>query len=95
MQNEGQAKPFVAEDIRFTVGRGALNAIFLDWPSGEIAIHSLGRTVLPEARIERVEMLGGGAIPFRRVDDSLRVTLPPPSPGAFVPAVRIFGAGLA
>jgi alpha-L-fucosidase len=95
MQNEGQAKPFVAEDIRFTAGRGTLNAIFLDWPRGEIAIRSLGRTVLPEARVERVEMLGGGAIPFRRDDDSLRITLPPPPPGAFVPVVRNLGAGLA
>jgi alpha-L-fucosidase len=95
MQNEGEAKPFTAEDIRFTTGRGGLNAFFLDWPTGEAAIRSLGRNAFPEARIERVEMLGGGAIPFRRDDDSLRVTLPPPSPGAFVPAVRIFGTGLA
>jgi alpha-L-fucosidase len=95
MQNEGEAKPFVAEDIRFTAARGALNAIFLDWPRGEADIRALGREALPDARIDRVEMLGGGAIPFRRDDNSLRVKLPPPSPGAFVPAVRILGTGLA
>jgi alpha-L-fucosidase len=95
MQNEAEAKPFVAEDVRFTTSASGLNAIFLDWPSGEAQIRALGRNALPNARIERVEMLGGGAIPFRRGEDSLRLTLPEPAPGAFVPAVRIFGAGLA
>jgi alpha-L-fucosidase len=91
MQNEGEAKPFVAEDIRFTTSAKGLNAIFLEWPRGEAVIRSLGRN----AHVERVEMLAGGPVPFRRDEGSLRLTLPEPAPGAFVPAVRILGTGLA
>jgi alpha-L-fucosidase len=95
MQNEGEAKPFVAEDVRFTTSAKGLHAIFLDWPRREALIHALGQSALPNARIERVEMVGGGPIPFRREEASLGITLPQPAPGTFVPAIRILGAGLA
>ena len=71
--NEGDAPPFTAEDIRFTTKAGALNALFLEWPDGEAAIASLGRNALPEAMIERVELLGGGPLEFRRDAEALRV----------------------
>ena len=93
-QNEGDAPPFTAEDIRFTTRAGALNALFLEWPEGEAAIASLGPSAMPEARIERVELLGGGPLEFRRDADALRFRLPRPDGDAFVPAVRISGRGL-
>ena len=93
MLNEEEAKPFTAEDIRFTKKAGALYAIFLDWPPGEGAIRSLGANALPDAQVERVDLLGGGELQFRRDADALRVTLPPAG-GAFVPALRINGLGL-
>jgi alpha-L-fucosidase len=92
--NEGDAPPFTAEDIRFTTKAGALNALFLDWPDGEAAIASLGTNAMPEARIERVEWLGGGPLEFRHDAGALRFRLPGPDGGAFVPAVRILGRGL-
>ncbi|MEO6359073.1 MAG: alpha-L-fucosidase, partial [Sphingomicrobium sp.] len=90
---ESEAKPFVAEDVRFTSKAGMLYAIFLDWPERESAITSLGRNALGAARIYRVDLLGGGPIAFRQDGDALRLTIPRPVDGAFVPAVRIGGQG--
>jgi alpha-L-fucosidase len=90
---EGEAKPFTAQDVRFTQKDGALYAIFLDWPEAEAAIASLGTDALPDARIERVELLGGPPLAFRRDRQALRLTLP--RADLFVPALRISGRGLA
>lgn len=91
---EGEADAFTARDIRFTAKGGALHAIFLEWPEGEGRIEALGARALPEARIERVTMLDGRPLDHRRTGDALAVALPPPGDGAFVPAIRIAGAGL-
>jgi len=92
---EGEAKAFVAQDLRFTTKSGALYAIFLDWPEGEVAVTSLGRNALGGAAIEQVQLLGGAVLEFRHDPDALRLRLPPGTAGAFVPAVRIRGRGLA
>lgn len=96
MQNEGEAKPFVAEDVRFTwaPATGVLHAFFLDWPEGESRISSLGARALPHAVIERIEMGDGRPVEFRRDGDALRLTLPRPQNEAFVPGIRIHGRGL-
>jgi alpha-L-fucosidase len=91
---EGEAKPFTAQDIRFTVGGGALYAFFLDWPDGESRIVALGRQALAGVGIETVEMLDGRPVAFHHGDDGLRLTLPRPAAGAFVPGIRIRGRGL-
>jgi len=91
--NEDQAKPFTAEDIRFTRKGNALYAIFMEWPERESAIGSLGARALPDAVIERVELLGGPQLPFRRDAEALRITLPP-GERAITPAIRILGRGL-
>ena len=91
---EEKQKPYTAEDVRFTKKGDALYAIFLDWPERESAIQSLGTNALPDAVIERVDLLGGGELQFRRDGDALRLTLPAPDKGAFVPALRIRGRGL-
>jgi alpha-L-fucosidase len=91
---EDKQKPFTGEDIRFTKKADALYAIFLDWPRSESAIHSLGSNALADAVIERVDLIGGGELQFRRDADALRLTLPPPQDGAFIPALRIRGRGL-
>jgi len=91
---ESEAKPFVAEDVRFTSKHGTLFAILLDWPTSEVEIASLGRSQLKNARIERVTLLGGGSLEFRHDSDALRLILPAAGRG-FVPALRVDGAGLA
>jgi alpha-L-fucosidase len=91
MLNEDQAKPFTAEDVRFTKKGDALHAIFMEWPERESAIASLGTRA--GGVIEKVELLGGPPLQFRRDADALHIT-PPPAEGAFTPAIRILGRGL-
>ncbi len=96
VQNEGSAKPFTAQDIRFTVDRkaGVLNAFVLDWPEETVRIASLGKDALPGATIVRVELIGGGALAFRHESGALSVEVPKRGPTRFVPAIRIIGTGL-
>ena len=47
-----------------------------------------------DAAIERIDLLGGPQLQFKRDGDALRLTLPPPADGAFVPAIRIRRRGL-
>jgi alpha-L-fucosidase len=94
MFSEDKQKPYTGEDIRFTKKGDALYAIFLNWPDGEGAIRSLGKRALPDAVIERIDLLGGPELQLRRDADALRVRLPPPTKSAFVPALRISGQGL-
>ena len=90
MQNEGEARPFTSEDIRFTARDGVLYAMAMDWPGATLTIRSL-----TAGRVERVELLGADdPLPFHQGPDGLRITLPATRPVAFVPAVRIQGAGL-
>ena len=91
--NEDEAKPFTAEDIRFTRKGGALYAIFMEWPERETAIASLGKRAMPDAVIEKVELLGGGPVQYRRDDAGLHLSLSAAG-GAFTPAIRILGRGL-
>jgi alpha-L-fucosidase len=101
---EGPTKPrpgafsesgeYTAQDIRFTTKGDALYAILLGWPQGPSAIQSLGRAALPNAVIERVDLLGGPKLRFQRDADALRLTLPAVQDGVFMPALRIRGRGL-
>ena len=52
------------------------------------------REALPDARIERIDLLGGPELEFRREAGALRLTLPQAEDGAFTPAIRIRGRGL-
>ena len=96
MQNEGGARPWTAQDIRFTTHAGVLYALPLDWPDdGAVRIRALGRQALGGRSVERVEMLGGTApLAFRQTGADLTITLPSQRPTEFVPAFRILGAGL-
>ena len=97
MHGEAGARPWTAQDIRFTIRQGVLYAIALDWPGdGVVRVRSLGRRALDGRAVERVEMLGGDApLTFRQTDDELAITLPDRRATAFVPAFRIRGANLA
>jgi alpha-L-fucosidase len=96
MHGEGGARPWTAGDIRFTTRAGILYALALDWPEdGKVRVRSLGRQALEGRTVERVELVGGGALPFSQTADGLVIDLPVDRPVAFVPAFRIRGAGLA
>ena len=95
MLNEQDASPFTEEDIQFTRKGETLYAIFLDWPSGESAIASIGGRMLPGAVVEKAELIGGPELQFRRDAHALRISLPPPPSDGIVPVVRLRGRGLA
>jgi alpha-L-fucosidase len=88
---EGSAKPFTAEDIRFTTKPDALYAITLGRPASEkILIRSLaGRTV------DRVEIVGSTSpLRFRGGPRGLEVSIPRSATHEFGVALKIRGAGL-
>jgi alpha-L-fucosidase len=98
--NEGSAKPFSHEDIRFTTKDGALYAIAQDWPdnkddSGFVVITSMAAgSPQGKGRVERVELLGHGQpLDFELGLGGLTVKLPNARP-AFTPALKIMGQGL-
>ncbi|WP_241215088.1 alpha-L-fucosidase [Sphingomonas sp. S-NIH.Pt15_0812] len=95
MQNEQTAGTFTAQDVRFTTNNGALYALALAWPTRRLSVASLGSDRLKHATIERVTLLGGGAVPHRRDAAGLHVDLPPATGAGFVPVLRIDGRGLA
>ncbi|ESQ82520.1 hypothetical protein AEAC466_16780 [Asticcacaulis sp. AC466] len=71
---ESKAKPYTANDFRFTVNDGVLYAIEMARPAGEVTITSV-RSDYP---VKRVTLLGSSAsIAFRQSDAGLTLTLPP------------------
>jgi alpha-L-fucosidase len=93
MFSEEKFKGFTASDIRFTTKAGALYALILDQPKGEVVIQALAEG--QPGRVERVELLGAsGPLPFTRGTQGLTVRTPETTP-AFTPVLRIQGAGLA
>ncbi|MFN3668218.1 MAG: alpha-L-fucosidase [Brevundimonas sp.] len=93
MHGEGAARPWTGQDIRFTTRDDVLYAFALDWPEdGRMVIRALGARA--EGRIDRVDLVGGGGLTFRRTDDALVIDLPAGRPVTVAPAVRLSGAGL-
>ena len=93
MHGEGDARPWTGQDIRFTTKEDVLYAFALDWPEDrKMVVRSLaaGRA----GRVEKVELLGGGALPFVQTDQALVINLPEGRPVATAPAVRLSGSGL-
>ncbi|MDC7675943.1 alpha-L-fucosidase [Asticcacaulis machinosus] len=95
-QNEAAAKPFTAQDIRFTTKDGALYALAQDWPeSGQMLITTFAKNTLnAKARIETVELLGiAQPLEFELSPDGLNVKLPAQRPAA-TPVLKITGQTL-
>lgn len=93
-QNEDAAKPFTVRDIRYTTKAGALYALLLGEPRGDVVLTALAPASLAGAAVARVSLLGGAALAFRQEQAGLRVTLPPAT-ATPVPALKIEGRGLA
>ena len=90
--NENAARPYTAEDIRFTVKGRTLYAFALAWPSaGKIAIKTLakGSPGYP-GEVAKVELLGSkGALTFVRDTSGLVVDLPEQKPHDYAYALKI------
>ncbi|MGF7147009.1 alpha-L-fucosidase [Sphingomonas zeicaulis] len=94
MQNEQQAAPFTDRDVRFTTNKGALYALLLAPPRGSTTIVALARGRFT-GKIERVSLLGGGALRHRQDGAGLHIEMPARRDGPnFVPVLRIDGRGL-
>lgn len=88
--NESKTKAFAAADIRFTTKAGALYAMTLGKPEGNVTIASL-----KGAKVERVEVVGSPApLAFKQDGGGLHVVLPPAANHDFGVALKIRGKGL-
>ena len=88
---ERRMKPFEAADIRFTTKAGALYAITLGRPRGEVLVKSLAGL----GTVQRVEAVGSpGALTFRHAADGLHVTVPDGLSHDYGMALRINGDAL-
>jgi alpha-L-fucosidase len=89
--SEGGFRGFVAEDIRFTVKDGKLYTLGMEWPAGDtLSIRSLGKRA---GTIQRIELLGGGALEFAQGEQGVSITLPATRP-TFTPVFRIGMTGV-
>jgi alpha-L-fucosidase len=88
--HDTDAKPYTAEDYRFTTKDGALYAIELGWPKdGEAIIHALGSGV-GTREVASVELLGATApLTFRQKPDGLHIHPPAEPVGQYAYAYRI------
>jgi alpha-L-fucosidase len=86
-------RPYTAQDIRFTRKGDVLYAFVMDWPTAPVALTSLAASRSP-GRVQRVDLLGGGTVPFTQSADALTVTLPATRLGEHALALRISGLRL-
>jgi alpha-L-fucosidase len=90
--NESKARPFTAEDIRFTTKGDTLYAFALGWPEdGKLTIKTLALDGNEYKNpIHRVTLLGSaGTLRFTRDKSGLTITLPPEKPNDYAYAFRI------
>jgi alpha-L-fucosidase len=74
--NEGKAKPFTAQDVRFTSKGNTLYAIVLGWPTNGVQIQSLGKSAkLLDQPIRKIVLLDGGQKKSRQPVEHLATLL--------------------
>ena len=77
-------------EIRFTKKGEYMYAIFLDWSDGEFTIRSLGKNMIPNARIESIELLGhDGKLNYTQQADVLVIKSPAKKPCEYAYAFKI------
>ncbi len=87
--NEGKAKPYTAEDIRFTSRGKVIYAILMGWPDKTATIRSLEAG---SVRVTNITILGdNNRLTFEQSHQALKVTLPdlPPCKDAYVLKIEI------
>ena len=89
--SERGAKPFTAEDIRFTTKGDALYAICLGWPGEQATIKSLGsNSAVPADMISQINMLGSeGTLSWSQSEDGLTIKTPSEKPCQHAYAFKI------
>jgi len=94
MFGESDAKPFTAQDVRFTTRHGTLYALMLGWPdTNTVTLQSLGRGT--RGHIRRVELLATGQkLDHTRHDQGLTIKLPQQKTGDHAYGLKISGDNL-
>ena len=89
--SEGKARPYTAEDIRFTTKGDTLYAIALGWPkSGTLLVKTLAQgSPYFRAEVKRVELLGHGEVRFSRDPSGLNITLPESRPNEYAYTFKV------
>lgn len=83
-----------AGGVRYTVNKGVLHAMLLAPDAGTVRLAHLGHATSGGASVERVGLVGGGAIPFRQGGDALEIEISHELADATVPVLIIHGTGL-
>ena len=77
-------------EIRFTQKGDYMYAIFLDWSDEKFSIRSLSKSMIPNAKIESVELLGHNeALEYRQESDALQIKSPTQKPHEYAYAFKI------
>jgi alpha-L-fucosidase len=89
--HDTDAKPFTAQDFRFTTKGNSLYAIELAWPkSGEAVIHSLNEAAVAGQNIVAISLLGQGSpLTYQLKPDGLHIQLPPQKAGNYAYSCKI------
>ncbi len=87
--NEGKVE-FKSGDVRYMTKGGALFAALLIWPDEPLVLKAIPK----DAVIERVSLIGGSIMPFKRTEAGLEITMPLGGHWDYVPILRIDGKGL-
>ena len=79
--------------MRYTAKGDTLYAFVMGWPGKEAVIPSLATTAKQGVgKIQNVELLGAGKVPFTQDETALKVRLPEKQPSEFAIAFKINGA---
>ncbi len=89
--HDTEAKPFTAEDFRFTTKSNFLYVIELGWPTaGEAVIHSLDPIGLGSSKIAAIRVLGReGLLKYEQKSDGLHIQVPFEPPGQYAYSFRL------
>jgi alpha-L-fucosidase len=90
---ESTRRELTAQHVRFTTKGDVLYAFVMGWPGREATIAALGTAAQQGVgRIQSVELLGVGRVPFTQDAAALKITLPERSPSDYAVAFKILGA---
>jgi alpha-L-fucosidase len=83
--HDTDAKPFTAQDYRFTTKGNLLYAIAMAWPENrEAVIHSVDQPTLGTSAIESVTLLGfDGTLTYEEKSDGVHIHLPAQAPVSY------------
>lgn len=81
---------YTSQDMRFTTKGNDFYAIVLNWPENDVIIHSLTPSVIGDAKIKKVELLGAdGTLKWEQQADGLKVTFPKNRPCDYAYSIKI------